>query len=192
MNSTDLTQFEQTLLKIDNICRENDLLYCVIGGVAIMFHLEYRTTKDIDISLCLDFEDIHSVGEIILQHFESVYKDPLEFFERYFVLPIRDPETGIRIDVSAGLGGFERTAVERGKRVQFAGVKIQICTVEDLIIFKLVAARPIDLADVEMLIQKFSSELDGDYLENTAREFVQLERGDVLERLKEYQVKSKA
>ena len=186
MNSLNLTQFEQTLLKIDKFCCQNHLLYIVIGGVAIMYHLEYRTTKDIDISLCLDIEDIHSVGEKLLRHFEPVFDDPLEFFERNFVLPIRDPETGIRIDISAGLGGFERTAVERGKRVQFAGVEIQVCTVEDLIIFKLVAARPIDYADAEMLIQKYCHELDKDYLQDTAREFAQLERRDVFEHLKEY------
>ena len=186
MNSLNLTQFEQTLQKIDKFCYQNHRSYIVIGGVAIMYHLEYRTTKDIDISLYLDFQDIRLVGETLLRYFESVYSNPLEFFERYFVLPIRDPETGIRIDVSAGLGGFERTAVERGKRVQFAGVEIQVCTVEDLIIFKLVAARPIDYADVEMLVQKYCSELDRDYLQNTASEFAQLERTDVIERLKEY------
>ena len=186
MNSLNLTQFEQTLQKIDKFCYQNHRSYIVIGGVAIMYHLEYRTTKDIDISLYLDFHDIRLVGEMLLRHFESVYDNPLEFFERYFVLPVRDPETGIRIDISAGLGGFERTAVERGKRVQFAGVEIQICTVEDLIIFKLVAARPIDYADVEMLVQKYGGELDRDYLQNTAREFAQLERTDVIERLKKY------
>jgi len=151
-----------------------------------MCHLEYRTTKDIDISLCLEFEDIHPVGEKLLGYFEPVYNNPLEFFKRYFVLPIRDPETGIRIDVSAGLGGFEQTAVERGKRVQFAGVEIQVCTVEDLIIFKLVAARPIDYADAEMLVERYCNELERDYLEKTAYEFAQLERSDVLEHLKEY------
>lgn len=186
MNSIALTQFEQTLLKIDEFCYQNNLLYIVIGGVAIMYHIEYRTTKDIDISIYLDFQDIRSVGQALLRHFEPVYKKPLEFFERHFVLPIRDPDTGIRIDVSAGLGGFEQTAVKRGKRVQFAGVEIQVCTVEDLIIFKLVAARPIDYADVEMLIQKYRKKLDVNYLQNTAREFAQLERSDVIERLKEY------
>jgi hypothetical protein len=186
MNSLDLTLFERTLLKIDNICLQNHLAYAVIGGIAILYHLEYRTTKDIDISICLDFEDIRSVGEIFLMHFEAVYSNPLEFFERNFVLPIRDSETGIRIDISAGLGGFERTAVERGKRVQFAGVEIQICTIEDLIIFKLVAARPIDFADAEMLVQRYISKLDIVYLQNTAREFMQLERSDVYEKLDEF------
>ena len=183
MNSSGLTSFEQTLLKIDKICHQNHLRYAVIGGIAILYHLEYRTTKDIDISLCLDFEDIRPVGEVFLKHFEPVYSNPLDFFERNFVLPLLDSKTEIRIDISAGLGGFERMAVERGERVQFAGVEIQICTIEDLVIFKLVAARPIDFADAEMLVQKYFRTLDMDYLQDTAREFVQLERSDVKERL---------
>lgn len=186
MNPSNLTAFEQTLLKIDEVCLKNHLSYLVIGGVAIMYHLEYRTTKDIDISLRLDFQDIHSVGETLLRHFEPIHDNPLEFFERYFVLPVRDPATGIRIDISAALSGFERTAVERGKRKQFADVEIQVCTVEDLIVFKLVAARPIDNADVEMLVQEYRVDLDRDYLQHTAREFAQLEGTDVFERLQQY------
>ena len=186
MNPSNLTAFEQTLLKIDEVCLKNHLSYIVIGGVAIMYHLEYRTTKDIDISLCLDFQDIRSVGETLLRHFEPIHDNPLEFFERYFVLPVRDLATGIRIDISAALSGFERTAVERGKHAQFADVEIQVCTVEDLIVFKLVAARPIDHADVEMLVQKYRLDLGRDYLQHTAREFAQLECTDVFERLQEY------
>lgn len=186
MNKTNLTTFEQTLQKIDEICNQHSLDYIVIGGVAIMYHLEYRTTKDVDISLKLDLQQIRPVGELFLNHFNSVYDDPLDFFKHYFVLPLIDPATKIRVDISAGLGGFEHTAVERSTRVRFSDVEIKVCTAEDLIIFKLVAARPIDLADAEMLIQKYLNTLDKKYLLNTAYEFTHFERSDILERLKNY------
>lgn len=179
----ELTSFENTLQKIDTICNDNNLGYIVIGGVAIMHHLEYRTTRDIDISLCLDFENIRATGEIFLNYFNPVYEAPLDFFDKYFVLPLSDRETGIRVDLSAGLGGFEQSAVHRGVRVQFSEIMMNVCSVEDLIIFKLVAARPIDLADVEMLVQKYSASFDLAYLKTTAQDFVQLERADIPERL---------
>lgn len=186
MKKTTLTAFEQTLQKIDGICNQHHLDYIVIGGVAIMYHLEYRTTKDVDISLRLDLQQIRSVGKLFLNHFNSVYDNPLDFFERYFVLPLINPATKIRIDISAGLGGFEQNAVERSNRVKFSDVEINVCTAEDLIIFKLVAARPIDLADSEMLVQKYVHTLDKKYLLDIAYEFTNLERSDVLERLKNY------
>lgn len=186
MMNRNLTAFEQTLRKIDDVCNQNHLSYIVIGGVAIMHHLAYRTTRDIDISLSLDFEDLHSQATLLLNHFEPIYDNPQEFFAHHFVLPVKDRVTGIHIDISAGLGGFEHTAVERGKRVQFADIEIQMCRVEDLVIFKLAAARPIDNSDVEMLIEKYHNRLDRNYLQNTAREFVQLERSDIYERLQDY------
>jgi hypothetical protein len=175
VNELNLTAFERTLHKIDTVCCQNQLEYVIIGGVAIIHHLEYRTTKDIDLSLCLDLQNISKVGEKLLQQFEPVYSDPLD--------------TEIRIDISAGLGGFERQAVRRGKRVKFGDIEIQICSVEDLIIFKLVSARPIDYADVELLIQKYHQKFDRKYLINTAREFIHLERSDVFDQLQKYLAK---
>ena len=64
--------------------------------------------------------------------------------------------------------------------------EIQVCSIEDLIIFKLVAARPIDYADAEMLVERYCNELETDYLVKTAREFAQIERSDVFDHLKEY------
>jgi predicted nucleotidyltransferase len=186
MNQTKLTAFEQTLLKIDRVCCQHRLEYVVIGGVAIMYYLQYRATRDIDISLCLDLQQIEPVGDILLHHFDPIFDQPLEFFGRHFVLPLIDPQTQIRVDVSAGLGGFERMAVAHAKRVRFAQVEINICSIEDLIIFKLVAARPIDLADAEMLVQKYQPELDKQYLLQIAYEFAQLERADVIEKLQSY------
>jgi hypothetical protein len=68
MNQTTLTAFEQTLQKIDKICNQHNLDYIVIGGVAILYHLEYRTTKDVDISLRLDLQQIRQVGKLFLNH----------------------------------------------------------------------------------------------------------------------------
>ncbi len=186
MNQNKLTLFERTLQRFDEVCRHHALDYIVIGGMAVMHHLEYRATKDIDISLCLDLHQIRPVGEILLSHFRAIHEKALDFFERFFVLPLVDPQTNIRLDVSAGLGGFERLAVQRGKRVKFSDVEVNMCTVEDLIIFKLVAARPIDLADAEMLIQKYLNTLDKKYLLNIACEFTHLERSDVHQQLQKY------
>ncbi len=187
-----LTAFEQTLLKLDTFLRQNELDYIVIGGIAVMCHLDFRTTRDIDISLCLDLAQIRTVGEKILNHFDPVHNNALEFFEQYFVLPVSDPATNLRIDISAGLGGFEQIAVRRGKRIKFSDIEINVCSVEDLIIFKLVAARPIDLADVELLIQKYLPELEQTYLMSTANEFSHLERSDIRERLEVFVAKYSA
>jgi signal recognition particle GTPase len=58
-----------------------------------------------------------------------------------------------------------------------------ICTLEDLIIYKLFASRHLDLGDVEMLLEKNINSLDQKYLFKTAEKFRELEREDIIENL---------
>ena len=57
--------------------------------------------------------------------------------------------------------------------------------IEDLIIMKLVADRPKDLADLQTVIPKNRKQLNLGYLRARAKEFIQVERSDVPERLEE-------
>jgi hypothetical protein len=52
-----------------------------------------------------------------------------------------------------------------------------------LIIFKLFAARDKDMADAKTLIATHKLKLDLSYLRKRAREFIVLERSDLIERL---------
>lgn len=65
----------------------------------------------------------------------------------------------------------------------FGAVEINVCTIEDLLIFKLFAAREKDLLDVKSLVAHNREKLDLAYLRARAKDFVLLERNDVLERL---------
>ena len=65
----------------------------------------------------------------------------------------------------------------------FGEVEMSVCTLEDLLIFKLFAARDKDLLDVKSLVAHNREKLDVAYLRSRAKEFILLERTDVLERL---------
>jgi hypothetical protein len=181
-----LTRFEETLLAIDKICKNNSLPYALIGGLAGVVHKIPRVTQDIDITLLTDLQDIHKTGEILLKTFMPLKESPLDFFEKYFVLPVYYEPTKIRIDFSAGLGGFDRLVVKRSKRVTFGKVETSVCSVEDLIIYKLVAGRLRDLADVEELFRIHHKTIDIQYLKKIASSFIELERADIPERIEEF------
>lgn len=69
--------------------------------------------------------------------------------------------------------------------MSYAKIKLNVCTIEDLIIMKLVAARPKDIGDLQVLVPQNRQKLDVRYLRARAKEFIAVERGDVPEELDE-------
>jgi len=178
-----MTPFEQTLREIDRICRTCQTPYAVIGGIANVVHGGTRTTQDVDITIYSEVDQLQNIYAMFARDFVSIREDPEAFFQRFFVLPLRHRQTQIRVDVAAALSGLEREAIKRSERRQFGQVEISVCTIEDLIIFKLFAARDKDLLDVKSLVENNRTKLNESYLRHRAKDFVALERIDVLERL---------
>jgi hypothetical protein len=152
----------------------------VIGGQAVAVHGEFRVTQDIDITLGVEPAGaVPVLAAIAKMGLQILVSDVDDFLRETFVLPARDPETGIRIDFVFSLSPFERDAIRRGVTVMYDGIAIRFVSVEDLIIQKVVAARPRDLADVkgvilknpnydrgyvERWLQQLDQELDTDFL----------------------------
>lgn len=69
------------------------------------------------------------------------------FVRDTFVLPARDPRTGIRVDFIFATTAYERQAIARAERVELLGTPVPFATAEDLIVHKLFAGRPHDEED---------------------------------------------
>jgi predicted nucleotidyltransferase len=178
-----LNDFELTLLRLDEFCNKNSIDYALIGGLAVITYGYARTTKDIDITVLCKLEDMREVHEKFVGGYLPLQENSLEFFSRYFVLPIKDNVTNVKIDVAAGLTVFDDTIISRRKRTTLGEAELYICSLEDLIIYKLFATRYQDLADVQELINRNKTSLDKKYLFETAEKFRELEREDIIENL---------
>lgn len=178
-----MTPFEQTLLEVDRICRESQTPYAVMGGIAALVHGGMRTTQDVDITIYTEIGQLARIYKLFEKDFAAIRQDAMAFFERFFVLSLRHGQSQIRVDIAAALSGLERDAIKRSERRLFGAVEINVCTIEDLLIFKLFAAREKDLLDVKSLVAHNREKLDLAYLRARAKDFVLLERNDVLERL---------
>ncbi len=147
-------EFERTLKDIDKRCQKAQVPYALIGGLAA-----------------------------IIYGYASLRPEPLAFFRRCFFVPLQNKKIKIRVDIAAALSGFERKVLERSKRRSFGKIEVSVCTIEDLLLMKLIAARAKDDLDLEMLVQLHRKRLDLKYLRARAKEFVAVERSDVPERL---------
>lgn len=66
------------------------------------------------------------------------------------------------------------------------GVEVNVASMEDLIIYKIIADRARDKEDVEYLFQLHGKKLDYQYLQKQANAFREIERSDVREKLDIY------
>lgn len=178
-------EFEETLKDIDHRCSKHGIPYAIIGGMATIIHGYMRTTGDIDVSIVAEIDTLAKTLELFANDYVPIKANPLAFFQRCLFVPLQHRITRMRVDVIAALSSFERLVIKRSKRLSYANIKLNVCTIEDLIIMKLVAARPKDIGDLQVLVPKNRKKLDVRYLRARAKEFIDVERGDVLEKLEE-------
>lgn len=146
-----MTSQQKALIAFDAVCRKHNLQYAVIGGFALMLYGGQRATRDVDVTMLVEFQDIRRTGEILLQYFQPRKEDPLSFFEQYFVLPVTHIDSQTHIDISAGVSGFDNDVILRSKRKNVEWVEVNVASMEDLIIYKIIADRARDKEDVEYL-----------------------------------------
>jgi hypothetical protein len=129
------------------------LAWAIMGGCARNAYAEPRATKDVDLVVEVQaarFSDLqHAMAQGGFSQASAV-ADPDE--------PVPDlvlyrDARGRRIDVLFAHTAFERSALARRKILTpFGGTAAHVVSAEDLIVYKLIADRPQDRADIAAVI----------------------------------------
>lgn len=163
--------FEEILSRIARELDSGGLPYMVIGGQAVLRYGEPRLTRDIDITLGVGIEGIPRVEKAITNlNLRMLVKDPDAFVRKTLVLPAQDESSSIRIDFVFSFSEYEKQAIARAAGVEMRGVTVRFATLEDVVVHKVVAARPRDLDDVKSIVLK-NPGYDGQYIEQWLQEF---------------------
>lgn len=75
----------------------------------------------------------------------------------------------VSVDFVIGETDFDRSALRRRLRVEYLGVPIHVVSPEDLVLYKLIAHRPQDLADLDKIFRRQRARLDDAYLDTWAQ-----------------------
>ncbi len=98
--------------------------------------------------------------ERVFGKFHPHFPDAREFALRHRVLLVRS-KTGIPIDISLDIPGYEEEALQRAVEVNSPGAgKLRLIGPEDLIIHKCAGGRPRDLEDVEGILIRQRLEIE--------------------------------
>lgn len=129
--------------------------YMLIGGQAVLLYGEPRLTQDIDLTVGLPPTRLDGLLAVVADAaMAPVVEDPAAFVRDTMVLPCRDRTTGIRVDIVFAGSPYESQAISRARKVAVGDANVNVASLEDLVIHKMIASRPRDLEDVRGVLLK--------------------------------------
>jgi hypothetical protein len=175
----------QALLDFIDAFNNLGLRYAVMGGIAVRAHSIPRPTWDVDVAVEIARDELPKLFAAVE---DKGYTVP-EAYRRGWADPIGDVPLvkvrvyleggGVDVDVFLVEEPFQQEILKRSRVEQTDLGPVSIVTPEDLILMKLVAARPRDLIDV-MDILFMQGQLDEAYMRRWAAKL------GVLDRLEEH------
>jgi predicted nucleotidyltransferase len=170
-------RLEGPLQKAIAFLEEQGYRYAVIGGIAVAQWGFPRATNDVDLKVLVPNTDYDGVRAALLRRFpeRARLKAPANPF---IVAVIIDQ---VIVDFLLTLSGYEEQIIERAVRRDLGGISAWVCSIEDLIILKVVAGRDKDWLDLEALLLEQFGKLDETFIMNWLEQFAEaLEKPEIL------------
>lgn len=170
------------LLDVAAVLTDQEVDYVVIGAMAASFHGSIRATTDADALVAVSIAKLRQLQRAFkkaglgtdLQQGDA--DDPIPA-----LLAITDKHAN-RVDLLAGLRGFDVEAFARAVTVPFLGSSLRVIGREDFIAMKCFAGGPQDIADARQAIKVADEPLRIDLLRRLSRRFGR-PAADVLEQV---------
>jgi len=135
---------------------EFGIRYVIVGGLAVIRHGVVRATKDVDVAVAMEGENLAQLGEL-LEHWHVTNPDgtPLRTARLTAggVLPLRTPHCLVDILSEELLPARFVEVLARADVKRIDGVQAPICSLADLVAMKRAAGRGTDLLDLERLAE---------------------------------------
>ncbi len=159
---------------------ELEVAYALVGGAAMPAWGRVRATADADFLVFLEpgSQPHEQRLRVAIDAFRSAGFAHLERADRRqiedkcilsFWYPVRPHGYSVRLDLIVVSDPTYREVVDRAVVRSVDGLSVRVASCEDLILLKLAAGRPIDLADARELVELNRATLDVDYLESRAQ-----------------------
>jgi hypothetical protein len=150
-----------TLSAVAGAFRELGAPAMIIGGIAVIARGIPRQTVDVDGTVWGEALDLEFLFTTLARHgLVPRIAGAREFARERQVLLLRHEPTRTPVEVSLAWLPFEREALARATVEDIAGVAVPVASAEDLIIYKAVAWRDRDRADVERLLVLYGARVD--------------------------------
>lgn len=148
-----LAPFIETLRDLNAWFADSGVAGVVIGGAAVSILGRPRLTADVDAVILAGEADVERLlGSGSKFGFVPRLSNAVDFARKRRILLLRHAPDSTNVDVSLGALPFEKEMIARRKTADVAGVPVALPSPEDLIIMKAIAHRPIDLHDIDGIL----------------------------------------
>jgi hypothetical protein len=151
---------------------EQGIEWMLVGGLAVGVWTVPRGTKDIDLALTVP-STARLAAALAAARLE-VAPSQLEGLPQGGVVRVRRSEPGrpsLVVDLLCAGTKFEREALGLRRPTELFGVRTWVVSPDDLLLYKLIAGRPRDMADVDRLLRLDSVPEDMTRVRAWAREW---------------------
>jgi hypothetical protein len=133
----------------------------LFGAQAAAVYGNRRVTVDIDITVDLGTLSIRAlIDAMVSAGFAPRVSDALQLAQRARVLPVTHGASAMPLDVVLAGSGLEAEFLDRARELAIGALIVPVIAPEDLVIAKVLAGRPNDLADVEGVVAAQLPDLD--------------------------------
>ena len=143
----------------------------VIGGIAVIAHGIPRTTGDIDATVRGDCDLDAFMSCLAAKGIIERIEGAVDFARKNQVLLLQHEQTGVSLDISLAWLPFELEALAHSVSKELGQSELRVPRPEDLLIYKVVAARPKDIEDAEKLLLLHRQDMNLERVKNIVRQF---------------------
>jgi predicted nucleotidyltransferase len=125
-------------------------VYAVVGAFARNAWARPRATTDVDFAIAIESSQLPELHRLLSAIGLIVRKERAgEGDVPELILLCAKNDDSVRVDLLVASTPFEHSVLSRRRRVALADLDLWVASPEDLLVYKLVAGRARDLADVE-------------------------------------------
>jgi hypothetical protein len=147
--------------------------WMLIGGLAVGAWTEPRGTKDCDLAIAIP-EDVEQLAGALSEIGLVVFAGDLERAREGGAVRLRAERAAgppLVVDLLCAGTAFETEALQRRTTATVLGVTLPVVSADHLLVYKLIAGRPQDLADIDKLVRFGKAPVDEPNVRRWAREW---------------------
>ena len=157
--------------KILKIASKAHIKVMFMGGIAVSVWGEPRTTYDIDAVIGISSSESDKfLLEASKENFTYDKRNPVQLIQKSAFITLAYPVKNRKtyVDLFLASDEYQKLALSRRKEINLYGRKIPIISVEDLVLYKLLAGRTKDIDDVREILISQKGKLDMKYMKKWA------------------------
>ncbi len=150
--------------EIQAFLQNHNWRFCIIGGLAVIRWGQPRATRDVDISLFVEFGHEEAYVNELFDEYEQRIPDAREFALSSRVALIQ-ASNGTPVDIALAGFPYEEQFIQRATAFEYApDVSLVTASAEDIVVLKAFASRHRDWDDVQGIAIRQMLSLDWDYV----------------------------